>query len=77
MVSSNYTDPFAMTEEGFPGSLSATYGPGISTVSSALINGTFIYKHKLVGLVSAYVSCKVCLFVNTTFNCDARELWNS
>ena len=53
------------------------HGPGISTVSSALINGTFIYKHKLVGLVSAYASCKICSFLNTTFNCDARELWNS
>ena len=45
-------------------------------VSSATINSTLIYKNELVGIVSAYASCKVCLFLSTSLNCDARELFN-
>ena len=80
-ISSNYIcstcphSPLATTKESFPGSLPTTKGPGPSTISSATINSTFIHKNKLVGVISAYASCEVCSFLNTSLNCDARELF--
>ena len=62
-------------KKGFPGSLSTTYGPSPSTVSCAAINGTLVHKDKLIWLISSYASCKICLFLNTSLDCSARELF--
>ena len=71
---SSLHSPLATTKERFPGSLSTTNGPGLSTVSSAAIYSAFIHKHKLVGIICAYASCKMCSFLSTSLNGDAREL---
>jgi hypothetical protein len=64
-----------MAKNSFPGSLSTTDGPGLSMVSSATINSTLIYKNELVGIIGAYVSCKVCSFLSTLLNCEVRQLF--
>ena len=66
--------PFSTTKEGFPGSLSAAYGPGVSTISSTAINGAFVHKNKLVGIIGTYASCEIGSFLNASLNCGAREL---
>ena len=63
------------TKECFPGSLSTTNGPGLSTVSSAAIYSAFIHKNELVGIIRAYASCKIRSFLSTSLNGDTRELF--
>ena len=44
-------------------------------VSCAAINSTLIYKDKLISLISAYVSCKICSFLSPSLDCSASELF--
>jgi hypothetical protein len=67
--------PLAMTKKGFPGSLLTTYGSGLSMVSCAVIDSTLIHKDKLISLISAYASHKICSFLSTSLNCSVRELF--
>jgi hypothetical protein len=67
--------PLATTKKGFPGSLSTMYGPGPSMVSCAVIDSTLIHKDKLISLISAYASHKICSFLSTSLNCSVRELF--
>ena len=59
--------PFPPTEEAFSGCLMTTYSPSPSMIGCSAINGTLIYKNKLIGLVGANLGSKVCPFFGTVF----------
>lgn len=67
--------PLTTTKKGFPRGLSTVYGPGLSTVSCATVDGTLVHKDELTSLISAYASCKICSFLGTSLDCSARELF--
>ena len=49
--------------------------PSIPLVSAQNVSGRV--KYWLVGIISAYVSCEICAFLNTMLNYDARKLCNT
>ena len=66
--------PFPSTKEGFPYCFHSTYHPHLSSVCCTTINGTFINKNKLVGLICYNPSCKYGSLLSTSFKHCAGEL---
>ena len=66
--------PFLSTKKSFPCCFHSMYHPRPSSVCCMMINGTFVDKNKLVGLICSNPSCKYGSLLSTLFKRCVGEL---
>lgn len=66
--------PFPVTEKCLPCCFHPLYGPCSTPVGCTTVHGTLVTKHKLICFIHPYPSCKVSMFLCTSFECYTWKL---